>query len=163
MPNGLAADGTYAAGVRRTFEMTAEDAWRNWSGPAGLARWLSGYKGTLEEGMEAVLADGTRMKVIRVKPPSQLRIRLERDEWPHSRTAQLRVLSAARGVTIALHLERLPDAATRAEAIERWTRVLEGGAKEATRKRPAGKAAGKKAPARKSRAKRPAGRKAPGR
>jgi hypothetical protein len=123
LPNGLAADGTYAAGVRRTFEMTAEDAWSNWSGPTGLARWLSGYK--------------------------------------------LRVLSTARDVTVALHLERLPDAATRAEMMERWTRVLEGGAdkapapkKVAKGKRPASKAAGGKAPARKSRASRPAARKA---
>lgn len=174
MPNGRAADGTYAAGVRRTFELTAEDAWTNWGGPEGLQRWLGRAKKSLEEGAETVLADGTRVKAIRVRPPSHLRIRLEREDWSQARTAQLRVLRAARGVTIALHAEGLPDAATRADLIERWTQALAGGAaapvkKAATRRKTASKASAwkpaattkptRKAPVRKARSAESADRK----
>lgn len=188
MPTGLAADGTYAAGARHTFDMTAEEAWRNWADAKGVGRWLAPAKASFEEGDLTTLKDGTDVVVIRARPPTLLRIRLNRLEWPRPRTAQLRVLPAARGVTVALHAEGLPDATTRADYIERWTKALAGGAtapaketaakakktstreaavkktatkKASTRKAATTKTAAKKASTRKPAVKRPSARKKP--
>ena len=125
MPTGRLANGQYQAGARRTFATTETAAWKQWTGAAGLARWLGPLEGRLEEGQSFAAPDGTRVTVIRAKPPSQLRLRLEHADWPHARTAQLRVLPAASGVTVALHLEGLPDAATREHTLARWKQVLE--------------------------------------
>ncbi|WP_342376123.1 hypothetical protein NVS55_33335 [Myxococcus stipitatus] len=126
MPTGLTADGSFQAGARRTMDLTAQDAWRNWAEAQGLGRWLSQARTALKEGEETTLEDGTQVLAVRVRPPSLLRIRLSRADWPHPRTAQLRVLAAARGSTVALHMEGLPDAAARAEYIEHWNAALTG-------------------------------------
>ncbi|MFY1826895.1 hypothetical protein ACN47A_13330 [Myxococcus fulvus] len=123
---GLAADGTYAAGARHTVDVSAEDAWRNWAEGSGLGRWLSSPRTALKEGERTTLKDGTEVLAVRVRPPALLRIRLTRADWPRPRTAQLRVLPAARGNTIALHMEGLPDAASRAEYIQQWKEALSG-------------------------------------
>ncbi|AGC48070.1 hypothetical protein MYSTI_06797 [Myxococcus stipitatus DSM 14675] len=126
MPTGLTADGSYQAGARRTMDLTAQDAWRNWAEAQGLGRWLSQARTALKEGEKTTLQDGTQVLAVRVRPPSLLRIRLSRADWPHPRTAQLRVLAAARGSTVALHMEGLPDAQARAEYIEHWNAALTG-------------------------------------
>ncbi|MCP3100266.1 hypothetical protein LZ198_15455 [Myxococcus sp. K15C18031901] len=105
--------------------MTAEDAWRNWAQGEGLGRWLEPSGAELQEGQEATLKDGTWVMPIRVRPPHQLRIRLRRPRQAQPWTAQLRVLPAARGVTIALHAEGLTDEATRTAFIARWNQALE--------------------------------------
>ncbi|WP_338863814.1 SRPBCC domain-containing protein [Myxococcus stipitatus] len=147
MPTGLTADGSYQAGARRTMDLTAQDAWRNWAEAHGLGRWLSQARTALKEGEETTLADGTHVLVVRVRPPSLLRIRLSRAEWPHPRTAQLRVLAAARGSTVALHMEGLPTAESRAEYIERWNAALTGASSPSTSAREATSAPAKKAAA----------------
>ncbi|MCE9672088.1 hypothetical protein LY474_30210 [Myxococcus stipitatus] len=151
MPTGLTTDGSFNAGARRTVDMTAEDAWRNWAQGQGLGRWLEPSASTLTEGQEATLKDGTWVLPVRVRPPHHLRVRLRRARQARAWTAQLRILPAARGVTIALHAEGLLDAATRAAFIERWTKELEAipSAKPTATKPPARKAPADKAQARK--------------
>lgn len=151
MPTGLAADGTYAAGARHTFDMTAEEAWRNWADAKGVGRWLAPARASFKEGDLTTLKDDTDVVVIRARPPTLLRIRLNRLEWTRPRTAQLRVLPAARGVTVALHAEGLPDAATRADYIQRWTKALTGGGTAPSKKATSAKA--KKTSTRKTAAK----------
>ena len=162
MPTGLTANGSFNAGARRTVDMTAEDAWRNWAQGQGLGRWLEPSAGPLKEGQEATLKDGTWVLPVRVRPPHHLRVRLKRARQASAWTAQLRILPAARGVTIALHAEGLLDAATRSAFIERWTKELEAipSAKPMATKPPARKASaarpGKGAPARKASARKTA-------
>jgi uncharacterized protein YndB with AHSA1/START domain len=125
---GRAADGTWAAGARRTIDADADRLWEEFVGPAGLGRWLAipAPARALAEGDELRLADGTVLRAIRVRPPAQLRLRLDRAAWPHPRTAQLRLIPAATGVTVALHLEGLPDEAARRAAVARWREFLAG-------------------------------------
>ncbi|WP_304988510.1 hypothetical protein, partial [Corallococcus sp. CA053C] len=92
----------------------------------GLARWVGAYRQPLAEGEQAALPDGTRVTVVRCVPPRQLRLRLERDEWPSARTVQLRVLPSVHGVTVALHAEGLRDEADRDQVLAQWTHALEG-------------------------------------
>lgn len=166
---GLAADGTYAAGARHTMDMSAEDAWRNWAEGSGLGRWLSSPRAALKEGERTTLKDGTEVLAVRVRAPALLRIRLTRADWPRPRTAQLRVLPAARGHTVTLHMEGLPDAASRAEYIQQWKKALSGlettPAKKSAAKKTGAKAASKqktgvrKAPAKKASARKVASKK----
>ncbi|MHA7633426.1 hypothetical protein [Corallococcus sp. M7] len=158
MSTGRVADGSYQAGVRRSFAVGSEMAWAAWGEASGLVRWVGACAQALTEGAQVVLADGTRIKVVRQVPPKQLRLRLERDGWPRARTVQLRVLPSVHGVTVALHAEGLPDAGVREELLARWTRALEswsafsGRTVEVTRegapkREPAGKKGAKKPPA----------------
>nr|WP_253895688.1 SRPBCC domain-containing protein [Corallococcus exercitus] len=100
-------------------------AWAAWGEQAGLVRWVGACSQPLKEGEQISLPDGTRLKVVRQVPPKQLRLRLDRDEWPRARTVQLRLLPSVHGVTVALHAEGLPDAGAREETLARWTRALE--------------------------------------
>lgn len=125
MPTGRTADGGYQAGVRRSFAVGSEVAWAAWGEGAGLMRWVGTFPRPLKEGDAVTLEDGTRVKVLRLVPPRQLRLRLEREEWPRARTVQLRLLPSVHGVTVALHAEGLPDAGARDETLARWTHVLE--------------------------------------
>ncbi len=125
MSTGRVAAGGYQAGVRRSFAVGSEMAWAAWGEPSGLVRWVGACTQELTEGARVELADGTRIQVVRQVPPRQLRLRLERDEWPRARTVQLRVLPSVHGVTVALHAEGLPDASAREEVLARWTRALE--------------------------------------
>ncbi|MBN8226078.1 hypothetical protein JYK02_00980 [Corallococcus macrosporus] len=125
MSTGRTADGGYQAGVRRSYAVGSEMAWAAWGEEAGLVRWVGACSQPLTQGEQVSLPDGTRLKVVRRVPPQQLRLRLERDEWPRARTVQLRVLPSVHGVTVALHAEGLPDAEAREETLARWTRALE--------------------------------------
>jgi uncharacterized protein YndB with AHSA1/START domain len=125
MPTGRLANGQYQAGARRTSLLSETTVWSQWTSPEGLGRWLLRLDGPLEEGREFTAAGGVRVHLVRVRAPSQLRLRLEHDDWPHARTAQLRVLKAATGATLALHLEGLADAREREEVLARWKRELE--------------------------------------
>ncbi|MBN9683000.1 MULTISPECIES: hypothetical protein [unclassified Corallococcus] len=111
--------------MRRSFAVGSEMAWAAWGEAPGWVRWVGSCAQALTEGARVALADGTRVTVVRQVPPKQLRLRLERDEWPRARTVQLRVLPSVHGVTVALHAEGLPDARTREEMLARWTRALE--------------------------------------
>ncbi|NNB97311.1 hypothetical protein HI113_25760 [Corallococcus exiguus] len=144
--------------MRRSFAVGSEMAWAAWGEASGLVRWVGACAHALTEGEQVALVDGTRIQVVRQVPPKQLRLRLERDEWPRARTVQLRVLPSVHGVTVALHAEGLPDADAREELLARWTRALEswnafsGRTVEVTRegapkREPAGKKGAKKPPA----------------
>jgi hypothetical protein len=93
----------------------------------------------LEEGAEIVLVLSTQVKVIWAKPPNQLRV------WLKARglawIAQLLVPSAARGGSIAPHLEGLQDMSARADILKRRIRAQEGGAPAAESRTPATKEA----------------------
>lgn len=126
MSTGRLAGGGFQAGVRRSFAVGSEMAWSAWGEGVGLARWVGAYRQPLAEGEQAALPDGTRVTVVRCVPPRQLRLRLERDEWPRARTVQLRVLPSVHGVTVALHAEGLRDEAEREQFLAQWTHALKG-------------------------------------
>ncbi|RKH39855.1 hypothetical protein [Corallococcus sicarius] len=126
MSTGRLAGGGFQAGVRRSFAVGSEMAWSAWGEGMGLARWVGAYRQPLGEGEQASLPDGTRVTVVRRVPPRQLRLRLERDEWPKARTVQLRVLPSVHGVIVALHAEGLRDEAEREQFLAQWTHALEG-------------------------------------
>jgi hypothetical protein len=105
-PTGQTADGTWEVGVRRTLDIPPEQAWRR------LPELLAGDDAVVEQRSvtEGVVA----------------RYAYRRPGWAHDTTLQLRVLPAADGrATVAVHHERLPDAAAREEMRRRWTAAIE--------------------------------------
>jgi hypothetical protein len=105
-PTGQTADGTWEVGVRRTIDLDPAEAWRR------LPSLLAGDEAV---GEQRSVTEG-----------EVTRFAYRRPEWERDSTLQLRVLPASGGrATVAIHHERLPDAAAREAMRERWTGALE--------------------------------------
>ena len=104
-PTGQTADGSWQIGVRRTVPLDRAAAWE-------LLR-------TLVDGDEAV--SGIRSET----PGVVLRAAYRLPGCSTPSTLQLRVLPARTGTTLAVHHDRLPDAAAREAMRRRWTDALE--------------------------------------
>jgi|tagenome__1003787_1003787.scaffolds.fasta_scaffold19264706_2 hypothetical protein len=104
---GQTADGTFELGVRRTFAgLGLDEAWR--------------------QGLALVEQDPAAGPARSRTDGEVARFPYRPDGAPRDATLQLRVLEAATGATVAIHVEGLPDAATRAALLERWTAAVEG-------------------------------------
>jgi hypothetical protein len=104
-PTGQTADGSWEVGVRRTVARDRDSAWT-------LLR-------TLVDSDEDIGA-------IRSQTPGQvLRATYQPAGWDVPSTLQLRVVAAATGTTLAIHHERLPDAAVRETMRRHWTETLD--------------------------------------
>ncbi|HYF63077.1 MAG TPA: SRPBCC domain-containing protein [Herpetosiphonaceae bacterium] len=120
---GLAKDGTYAVGVRRTFASTPQHAWDVLTSPEGLAIWLGA---DLEMAKGAAYQIPGAAGVVRVvSPGSHVRLTWHPDGWAAASTIQVRVLPAAGGTTVSFHQENLPGAAERAAMQQRWSDALD--------------------------------------
>ena len=104
-PIGQTADGRWQVGVRRTAHTDPATAWRL---------------------LREVLDEDDHVSEIRSQTPGTVvRAAYRKAGWDRDATLQLRLLSAAMGTTLAVHLEGMPDAAARAEMRARWTATLE--------------------------------------
>lgn len=119
-PTGQTADGTWEVGVRRTLALDPEQAW------ALLPALLGAPGAALEPGHAFTTPDGVACAVRTVTPGEVARLSWQPDGCAQPSTLQLRVIPAATGTTVAVHHERLPDAAAREALRERWTAALEG-------------------------------------
>jgi hypothetical protein len=105
-PTGQTADGTWEIGVRRTLDVSPEEAWLR------LPELLAGDDAV---GEQRSVTEGVVTRYA-YRPAG----------WAHDSTLQLRVLPAAGGrATVAVHHERLPDAAAREEMRRHWTAAVE--------------------------------------
>ena len=103
-PTGQTADGTWEVGVRRTFPLGVEEAWRL------LPSLVAG------DPCLGATRSSTENEVMRLSYRCQ--------GWANDSTVQLRVIPAKHGVTIAVHHEGLPGPAQREVMRERWTAAL---------------------------------------
>jgi len=102
---GQTADGSWEVGVRRTIARGRDEAW------------------TL---LRTLVDDAEAIRGIRSETPGQvLRATYQPGGWVAPSTLQLRVVAAATGTTLAIHHERLPDAATREAMRRHWTEALD--------------------------------------
>jgi len=123
---GKTRDAGYQVGIRRTLPLGIDDAWRLVTSPEGMRAWLGeGAAVELSPGSEYALADGPSGMVRVVEPGSHLRLTWLTEGWPRPSTIQVRVLPAARGSTIALHQEHLPNAAARTERRAHFAAALD--------------------------------------
>ncbi len=102
---GHVADGSWEVGVRRTLSLEPAAAWHE------LVSVLDG--------------DGNVRDTRTETPGSVKRLGYRRPGWPADSTVQLRVIAAGNGrSTLAIHHERLPDAAAREAMRAHWTSEL---------------------------------------
>ncbi|EPX55223.1 hypothetical protein D187_009430 [Cystobacter fuscus DSM 2262] len=120
----------FQVGVVRTLPLRADELWERIATQA--ERWLgAGAKLTLEPGAGYEVpkrrgASGVRGEVRVVKPGQRIRMTWQPDGWKKPATLQLTLVPKARGASLHVHLEKLPDAKAREAMREHWSRVLEG-------------------------------------
>ncbi|ATB40518.1 hypothetical protein CYFUS_005967 [Cystobacter fuscus] len=61
-----------------------------------------------------------------VKPGQRIRMTWQPKGWKKPATLQLTLVPKARGASLHVHMEKLPDAKAREAMREHWSRVLEG-------------------------------------
>lgn len=123
---GRTRDTGYQIGVRRTFPISLEDAWRHLTSPDGVQRWL-GLDDSFEwlEGSAYELGDGTTGELRVFKPLSHIRITWHPPGWPRASTIQIRIIPKGEKSVIAFHQEHLPGPEAREQRRMFFTGVLD--------------------------------------
>lgn len=123
---GETADAGFQVGVRRTVDVPAVVAWEYVVHGPGRERWL-GATGALpqEKGESYRLDDGTSGEIRSIRPGRRLRLTVQRPGEEAATTLQLTIQAKGDRSVVALHHERLPDEAARAEMKTHWTSVLD--------------------------------------
>lgn len=118
----------FQVGVVRTLPMSAPELWEwlttqpeRWLGPGAT---LEAEVGGRHETPKRRGAPGVRGEVRVVKPGQRLRMTWETDGWKKPATLQLTVTPKAKGASLHVHMEKLPDAEVREAMRERWSKLL---------------------------------------
>ncbi|NOK07519.1 SRPBCC domain-containing protein [Corallococcus exercitus] len=125
---GKTATAGFQVGVVRTLPMTAPALWdwvttqpERWLGPGAT---LTAEPGGHYEVPKRRGSPGVRGEVRVVKPGQRLRMTWQPDGWKKPATLQLTLMPKARGASLHVHMEKLPDAEAREAMRERWSKVL---------------------------------------
>lgn len=124
---GQTATAGVQIGVRRTFAVSAEEAWNHLLSEPGLRLWLGAVDAiSIEPKHRFESEEGITGEFRIVKPFQQIRLTWKKREWQKPSTLQIRLLSNAAGkTTISFHQEHLSDLRVREEMKRHWEAVLE--------------------------------------
>jgi uncharacterized protein YdhG (YjbR/CyaY superfamily)/uncharacterized protein YndB with AHSA1/START domain len=118
----------FQVGVVRTLPMTAPQLWawlttqpERWLGPGAT---LNAEVGGSYEAPKRRGTPGVRGEIRVVTPGKRLRMTWQPDGWTKPATLQLTVTPKAKGASLHVHMEKLPDADVREAMRERWSKVL---------------------------------------
>lgn len=123
---GLTASGDFQVGVRRTFPISVQDAWKLVTSSEGMVIWLgSSPPAELEVGSQLHTEEGITGEIRVMNEQENIRLKWKKDEWSHPSILQIRTISKGENrTTISFHQEKLPDAGAREEMQNRWEHVL---------------------------------------
>jgi uncharacterized protein YndB with AHSA1/START domain len=123
---GKTKDTGFQIGVRKTFPISLEQAWKLITSPEGVKLWLGEVEYfRLVKGQSYQTTDGARGEVRVVNPRENIRLTWQPPEWAQASTIQVRVISGGREKTvISFHQEKIPDADEREKMRQRWEKVL---------------------------------------
>jgi uncharacterized protein YndB with AHSA1/START domain len=126
-PIGLTKSAGYQIGVRRTLPITPEKAWQLLFSQEGLQIWLGDLSSLpLQKGEKYMTQQGVSGEIRVIKPKEQLRMTLQKKNWTHASTCQIRLIPTCTGkTTISFHQENLESAAKREEMKLHWEEVLQ--------------------------------------
>ena len=125
-PVGKTKDQGWEIGVRRTFPISTDHAWRLLTAQPGLGYWLgTGVEPAFKKGMTYATAEGTKGDVRSFSEGSLIRLRWQPPGWDFESTLQLRVTPAKSGATISFHHERLENGDQREQMRRHWSDVLD--------------------------------------
>lgn len=125
---GRTAATGFQVGVVRTLPMTAPELWtwlttwpERWLGPGAT---LNAEVGGSYEAPKRRGTPGVRGEIRVVNPGKRLRMTWQPDGWTKPATLQLTVMPKAKGASLHVHMEKLPDAEVREAMRQRWSKVL---------------------------------------
>jgi uncharacterized protein YndB with AHSA1/START domain len=124
---GRTKDVGFQIGVRRTFPLTLEQAWKFVTSPDAIKLWLGDLKDFhLIKGHTYQTEDGARGEVRVVNLRENIRLSWQPPEWSQPSTIQVRVISTGREKTvISFHQEKLLGPVEREQMRQRWMKVLD--------------------------------------
>ncbi|MCC7206353.1 MAG: SRPBCC domain-containing protein [Anaerolineae bacterium] len=124
-PVGLTKTQGWEIGVRRTFPVSVEKAWRALMTQPGLGYWLGhGVGPSFKPGDAYRTQEGTTGFIRSYAEGSLIRLRWQPPEWDFASTLQIRVAPARTGATISIHHEKLQSAEQREAMRQHWRDVL---------------------------------------
>lgn len=124
-PVGLTQSQGWEIGVRRTFPITADKAWRLLMTQPGLGYWLGhGVGPEFKRGDAYTTQEGATGFIRSYTDGSLIRLRWQPPHWDFTSTLQIRVSPAAGGATISIHHEKLQNAEQREAMRAHWGEVL---------------------------------------
>lgn len=122
---GQTKDAGFEIGVRKTFPVSASQAWAFLFSDEGLSTWLNGVKSAeLDINQSYTTTEGIEVKPTIVKPNSHIRLTWRKKDWENTSTLQLRIIDAKGKATISFHQEKLLNSKQRAEMKAHWDAVI---------------------------------------
>lgn len=123
---GKTKDTGYQIGMRKTFPLSLEQAWKLITSQEAIKIWLGDVEGyRLVKGEQYQTNDGTRGEVRVVNPRENIRLTWQPRQWSRVSTIQVRVISTGREKTvISFHQENLSSDVEREQMRSRWMKVL---------------------------------------
>ncbi|WP_349772264.1 SRPBCC family protein [Lederbergia citrisecunda] len=116
----------FQIGVRRTFPISQNKAWKLVTSNAGLKLWLGDFTSFPLQKGEKYSADTGSGEIRVIKPLQQIRLTWQREEWTRPSTVQIRILPKEENkTTISFHQEHLSDEKVRDEMKILWEKVLD--------------------------------------
>jgi uncharacterized protein YndB with AHSA1/START domain len=123
---GQTKDAGFQIGVRKTFPVSANQAWDFLFSDQGIAVWLGDVDpNNFELNKTYKTKEGTEGKPSILKPYSHIRLTWRKKGWDNTSIVQLRVISSKEKATISFHQEKLTDSNQRAEMKAHWDKVIE--------------------------------------
>jgi len=115
----------FQVGIRRTFPISQEKAWKFVASEDGLRLWLGeSTKINLQPGQKFCTKMGEG-EIRIVKPLQQLRLAWKKEGWDKTSTIQVRIIPKENTkTTISFHQENLSDQNVREEMQQYWERIL---------------------------------------
>ena len=125
-PVGKTKTQGWEIGVRRTFPIGTDKAWKLLMTQPGLGLWLGkGVEPGFKKGDSYETADGTGGEIRSYSEGSLIRMTWQPRGQPMPSTLQIRVMPAKTGATISIHHEKLENGETRKAMRDHWTAVLD--------------------------------------
>ena len=125
-PVGKTKTQGWEIGVRRTFPISAGQAWKLLTTQPGLGYWLgSGIDANFKKGDTFTTKEGTYGEIRSYNDGSLIRMRWQPPDWDFESTLQIRVNPARTGATITVHHEKMQNGDQRAAMRAHWSEVLD--------------------------------------
>ncbi|HEY4787336.1 MAG TPA: SRPBCC domain-containing protein [Bacteroidales bacterium] len=122
---GQTKDAGFEVGIRKTFQVSTENARDFLFSNEGIKQWLGEIiAGELTLNQEYHTKDDTEGTVKIFNPSSHIRITWKKKEWSNVSTIQIRIIPAKKGTTISFHQERMLNNLQREEMKKHWEAIL---------------------------------------
>ena len=122
---GQTKDAGFQSGVRKTFAVPVETAWKFLFSGKGLSTWLGKISlENFEVGKPYKTEEEIEGKVNVLKSNSHIRLTWKPKHWTNISALQIRVIPSKEKTTISFHQDKLLDSNQRNEMKKYWDEVI---------------------------------------